>query len=542
MAIKLSNDVMVPDIPEDVKAQYPYLIIVKWYETNVDDVTYELYGSTSNIVYVPSSIYTSSINVAITSTQISSYYVFRTGSGLTTWQISNIESPTKNLGQVGKIGLHGDNTVYKLIVWSNHDIYQATTYSENSDNIQFTVGTKIYAHKFKNFSGIWLPRIPDNALQEYPYYYLMRSNDTTYNYGLALSKTPFIFVPSSVATDGNGSKIVSVSAGEMFYMYAELFGGVFGTGTWMTLTSSSESYFSYNIGTDYVVIDSNHDIYIATKYNGNDSVTIGQNIYFVNPNKIITSDRHYKAIASKVREILGESTQYKPRELPDAIRSTSSLLNPYEISRGVIFRKESIPTAITTDTLYPGAYNDVETECFFIPENVIKIAPYTFSFSDAKEVRFHDKVTTIFDYAFNAAGITTLNLPSSITSIGKIAFATCSDLVNVIINSATIPSLYGTFYQCRVLERIDIKGKVTTIDYNAFAECNSLNTLIIRGSSRASLANVNAFSGTPITSGDGYIYVPSALLSSYKSATRWSTYASQIRAIEDYPDVCDPVI
>ena len=45
---------------------------------------------------------------------------------------------------------------------------------------------------------------------------------------------------------------------------------------------------------------------------------------------------------------------------------------------------------------------------------------------------------------------------------------------------------------------------------------------------------------TPMTGHNGktgYIYVPRALVNSYKAATNWSTFASQIRAIEDYPDI-----
>ena len=41
-------------------------------------------------------------------------------------------------------------------------------------------------------------------------------------------------------------------------------------------------------------------------------------------------------------------------------------------------------------------------------------------------------------------------------------------------------------------------------------------------------------SNCPIGQGTGYIYVPSALVNTYKSANYWSTYANQIRAIEDY--------
>ena len=43
-----------------------------------------------------------------------------------------------------------------------------------------------------------------------------------------------------------------------------------------------------------------------------------------------------------------------------------------------------------------------------------------------------------------------------------------------------------------------------------------------------------------IAAGNGYIYVPRALLSDddetkdYRRATNWSTYAAQFRALEDY--------
>lgn len=37
---------------------------------------------------------------------------------------------------------------------------------------------------------------------------------------------------------------------------------------------------------------------------------------------------------------------------------------------------------------------------------------------------------------------------------------------------------------------------------------------------------------------DGFIYVPRKFVESYKVATNWSAFASQFRAIEDYPEIC----
>ena len=47
------------------------------------------------------------------------------------------------------------------------------------------------------------------------------------------------------------------------------------------------------------------------------------------------------------------------------------------------------------------------------------------------------------------------------------------------------------------------------------------------------LSNVNAFQNTPIASGTGYIYVADNLVSTYKSATNWSAYASQIKGLSE---------
>jgi hypothetical protein len=70
------------------------------------------------------------------------------------------------------------------------------------------------------------------------------------------------------------------------------------------------------------------------------------------------------------------------------------------------------------------------------------------------------------------------------------------------------------------------------------SNCGKLKAVVIRKSDKvATLVVTNALSNTPVASGTGYVYVPRALVDAYKSATNWSTYAAQIRAIEDYPDI-----
>lgn len=105
-------------------------------------------------------------------------------------------------------------------------------------------------------------------------------------------------------------------------------------------------------------------------------------------------------------------------------------------------------------------------------------------------------------------------------------------LHTVDIRSATIIDS-GAFRGCSALAVLDLPCVVSIATY-AFYQTESLKALILRSESLCTLANTNAFTSSAIASGTGYIYVPAALVDSYKTATNWSTYAAQIRALEDY--------
>jgi hypothetical protein len=96
------------------------------------------------------------------------------------------------------------------------------------------------------------------------------------------------------------------------------------------------------------------------------------------------------------------------------------------------------------------------------------------------------------------------------------------------------------------LEKVDLYFGVglgvAQIFQRAFSGCTKLQTLIIRGSQVVPLYNTTAFTNTPIANGTGYIYVPSTLVEQYKTATNWATFADQIRAIEDYPEIRGEVV
>lgn len=124
---------------------------------------------------------------------------------------------------------------------------------------------------------------------------------------------------------------------------------------------------------------------------------------------------------------------------------------------------------------------------------------------------------------------------NTITIIGRYGLAGCTKLTSVVLPAVRIMDGHS-MNGCSELIKADFSN-LQTIRYSTFYINKKLVTLIIRTQVVAKLEKTSAFTDTPIASGTGYVYVPSALVNSYKTATNWSTYANQIRAIEDYPDI-----
>lgn len=126
----------------------------------------------------------------------------------------------------------------------------------------------------------------------------------------------------------------------------------------------------------------------------------------------------------------------------------------------------------------------------------------------------NDRVTTIGAYAFYKVPVTSVDFPN-VTGI-----------------------IEGAFYYCKNLETINFP-KLKNMGVSSFLNCQKLVTVILRKvDGICTLSSTSIFKNTPIESGTGYVYVPAALVNSYKAATNWTVYANQIRAIEDYPDIC----
>ncbi len=123
----------------------------------------------------------------------------------------------------------------------------------------------------------------------------------------------------------------------------------------------------------------------------------------------------------------------------------------------------------------------------------------------------------------NCPNLTTVELPN-LRHLGESAFQNDTSLANIALPSI-LRAPNRCFQNCTSLVSVDL-GNPDRTNQNTFNGCTSLTNLIIRRtSSVCALTNINVFNNTPFASGGtgGTVYVPQALISSYQTASNWST-------------------
>ena len=136
-------------------------------------------------------------------------------------------------------------------------------------------------------------------------------------------------------------------------------------------------------------------------------------------------------------------------------------------------------------------------------------------------------VTSIGERAFNDChGLTSIVIPNGVTSIDNGAFSVCDRLVSINIPDS-VTSIGSTAFQwCDRASSVSIGSGITSIGTSAFENCSGLTSFTISATTPPTLGS-NALTNT----NNCPIYVPSASVNTYKSATNWSSHASRIQAI-----------
>lgn len=239
---------------------------------------------------------------------------------------------------------------------------------------------------------------------------------------------------------------------------------------------------------------------------------------YIDMGKTVVSKNKLTAIANAIRSKNGKTELLKLDEMPKEIEA---------LETGSGGSTESEDDLITGNS---SVYRN---------DRVTSTCEYSFYQHNALEEVDLPNVTEIGAYSFQRCGnLKRVNLPK-VEVINAQAFRFCSSLLSVNFPNATGTLSTYQLQDCTSLVRVDLGSNISAIASNSMSGCSVLETVIVRRQEKiATLQGVAAFRGTLIESGNGYIYVPKELIENYKTATNWSTYANQFRAIEDYPEIC----
>ncbi|EFB34227.1 leucine-rich repeat domain-containing protein [Segatella copri] len=119
-----------------------------------------------------------------------------------------------------------------------------------------------------------------------------------------------------------------------------------------------------------------------------------------------------------------------------------------------------------------------------IPSSVTSIGICAFEgCSGLTSLTIPSSVTSIGYKVFSGcSGLTSLTIPSSVTSIGSDAFYGCSGLTSLTIPSSVTSIGSDAFYGCSGLTSLTIPSSVTSIGSDAFYGCSGLTSLTIPSS------------------------------------------------------------
>ena len=159
-----------------------------------------------------------------------------------------------------------------------------------------------------------------------------------------------------------------------------------------------------------------------------------------------------------------------------------------------------------------------------LPSSVTSIGNDAFAGTSLESLVIPEAVDVIKGHAFGSClDLKSVVMPSSVTSLGAMLFSGCSSLttINLPENLTAIPS--QMFGGCTSLVSIKIPASVASLGANALSGCTGLAMIEVMREVPATVGS-NAFKNVP----DVPVYVPCGCVEAYQKAAGWSKFKKTI--------------
>lgn len=171
---------------------------------------------------------------------------------------------------------------------------------------------------------------------------------------------------------------------------------------------------------------------------------------------------------------------------------------------GVDFSEFSIKAEAATYSGTCGAeagwtFNEATGELTITGKGAMTDYPFTnnvpwMSYADkVRKITISDKITHIGNLAFYYTAITSINIPSSVKSIGYAAFYGCKSLTALTIPDSVTTIGQKAFIYCSNIKTLTLGKELTTIGASAFNACTSLKSITFSENSKLTTISNDAF-------------------------------------------------
>ena len=137
-------------------------------------------------------------------------------------------------------------------------------------------------------------------------------------------------------------------------------------------------------------------------------------------------------------------------------------------------------------------------------------------------------VTSIWGAFSGCSGLTSITIPSCVTSIGSCAFWSCSGLTSITIPSSVTSIGERAFCWCGDLTLITIPESVTSMGFAAFYGCDALTSVTVGWNTPL---EIDKYVFNNINLSNLTLYVPKGTKSAYQAAAVWRDFGTIVEMV-----------
>jgi hypothetical protein len=129
------------------------------------------------------------------------------------------------------------------------------------------------------------------------------------------------------------------------------------------------------------------------------------------------------------------------------------------------------------------AFDDKSLSSVIIPSGITSIGTFAFANNEyMTSITIPDTVATIGEYAFyNCKALKSITIPDGVTNIGDLTFYKCYTLASITISGSVTNIGRAAFASCYDLKSIEIPDSITNIGDSVFSSCYDLMSITIPG-------------------------------------------------------------